>query len=77
MENNLITIHKAMQMFLDTVSLARSKKTAETYGFALRAFCTLLADNKIDVETTPASELREEAVGWFAAWLKKHSPARP
>ena len=75
METNMITIHKAIQMFLDTVSLARRKKTAETYGFALRAFSLLLADNKIDVETAPVGELREEAVGWFAAWLKKHSPA--
>ncbi len=75
MENETITVHKAMQMFLDMISLARSKKTAETYGFALRAFSALLADHKIDVETAPIAELPDDAVGWFAAWLKRHSPA--
>jgi len=75
MENELTTIHKAIQMFIETISLARSKKTAETYGFALQAFSALLADHKIDVEATPIADLSEDAVGWFAAWLKQHSPA--
>jgi integrase/recombinase XerC len=75
METTDITIHKAMQMFLETVGLARSKNTAETYRFGLQAFTNLLADNKIDVQATAASQLGEEPVGWFAAWLKTHSPA--
>jgi integrase len=70
-----MSIQQAIERFLKTVSLARSKLTAETYGFALLAFKALLADNKIDPETTPVSELKEETVGWFAEWLKGHAPA--
>jgi site-specific recombinase XerD len=70
-----ITIQQAIRQYLDGVSLARSKNTADTYGFGLRAFSALLADNKIDVETTPVAELVEDAIGWFAAWLKEHAPA--
>ncbi len=69
------TIEQAVKMFLETVSLARSKNTADTYGFAVRAFLALLADNKIDVEKTPVAELSEDAIGWFAMALKKHAPS--
>jgi site-specific recombinase XerD len=73
--DEVITLQQAMHRFIESVSLARSKNTAETYGFALRAFSALLADHQIDVETVPVSELSEDAIGWFAAWLKEHSPA--
>jgi integrase/recombinase XerC len=73
--NEIVTIKQAMQQFVESVSLARSKNTADTYGFAIRAFSALLADNKIDIETVPVDELSEDAIGWFAAWLKDHSPA--
>lgn len=69
------TIEQAVQMFIQTVNSARSKNTTDTYGFAMRAFQALLADNKIDVQTTPVSELSEDAIGWFAAWLKELAPA--
>jgi integrase/recombinase XerC len=67
------TIKDAAKMFLENVSLARSKNTADTYGFAIRAFLALLADNKIDAEKTPVVELSEDAIGWFAVALKKHA----
>jgi integrase/recombinase XerC len=70
-----ITIQQAIHEYLSAIEGARSKKTFETYGFAMRAFSALLADNKIDVENTPLEDLREDAVGWFAAWLKNHAPA--
>jgi len=75
MQNEDISIQKTIHMFIDTVSQARTKKTAETYGFALQAFSALLADHKIDVQARPIADLPDEAVGWFAAWLKQHSPA--
>lgn len=74
MDENL-TLQQAIDQFIESVSLARSQNTADTYGFGLRAFSALLADRKIDVETTPVSELSEDAIGWFAAWLKELSPA--
>ncbi len=70
-----ITIQQAVARFLSTVELARSPRTAETYRFALRAFTSLLADNKIDTETTPITALPEAAVGWFALALKTLAPA--
>ena len=73
--NESITIQQAVKMFLENVALARSKNTADTYGFAIRAFLALLADHKIDAAKTPVAELNEDAIGWFAAALKNHAPA--
>ncbi len=73
--NETITIQAAIQRYLEMVEMARSRNTYETYGCAMRAFAALLADNKIDAAATPVSELPEDAVGWFAAWLKGHAPA--
>lgn len=73
--NETITIQAAIQKYLEMVEMARSKNTFETYGYAMQAFVNLLADNKIDAAARPVTELREDAVGWFAAWLKGHAPA--
>lgn len=73
--NETVTIDQAIKMFLENVALARSKNTADTYGFAMRAFLVLLADTKIDSEKTPVAELSEDAIGWFARALKNHAPA--
>lgn len=70
-----ITIHQAIQKFSDNIVSARSKNTAATYGFAMHAFGLLLADKNINIETVPVSELTEDAIGWFAAWLKNLAPA--
>ena len=70
-----MNISPTITRYLETVEGARSKNTAETYRFALQAFANLLADNKINPEETPVSELDEAAVGWFAAWLKDYAPA--
>lgn len=69
------SIRSAMQAYLDMVALARSKQTAQTYGFGLQAFSSLLAERDIRVDIAPVSELPDDAIGWFAAWLKQHSPA--
>ncbi len=70
-----ISIHQAMHNFAENVGLARSKNTADTYGFAMHAFGLALADKEIDIGMTPVAELTEDAIGWFAAWLKNLSPA--
>ena len=75
METQTHTIRSAMQAYLDMIALARSRKTAQTYGFGLQAFSSLLADKKIDVDQAPIVDLPDDAIGWFAAWLKQHSPA--
>ncbi len=73
--SNDITIQSAIQRYLEMVEMARSRNTFETYGYAMQAFAALLADNKIEAAATAVSELPEDAVGWFAAWLKGHAPA--
>jgi integrase/recombinase XerC len=73
--NEIISIEQAVDLFLENVSLARSKNTADTYGFAMRAFLALLVDRKIDTAQTPVAELSEDAIGWFAVALKGHAPA--
>jgi integrase/recombinase XerC len=70
-----ISIRSAIALYLDTVSMARSVNTANTYHYALAAFIDLLTSHKIDIDKTPISELREESVGWFATYLKNHAPA--
>jgi integrase/recombinase XerC len=69
------TIQQAIREFLDNVSLARSKKTADTYGYAMRSFMRLLSDKQLDIDKTPIAELNETVVAWFAAALKEQSPA--
>lgn len=70
-----ITIQAAMDLYIDMIALARSKKTAETYRFGLHSFSALLADKEIDVSTASILDLPDDAMGWFAGWLKQHSPA--
>ena len=70
-----VSIQQALNRFLENVALARSKNTADTYGFAMRAFLALLADYHIDAQSTPVADLSEDAVGWFAAALKNLAPA--
>jgi site-specific recombinase XerD len=68
------TIDDAINGFLDTVRLGRSKNTYETYFFALQAFRDLLRGREIDA-AAPASTLTEDAISWFAVFLKHQSPA--
>jgi site-specific recombinase XerD len=69
-----ISIHEAVKAFLESVRLARSKNTHETYGFAMHRFRDLLASRGIDLQS-PAASLSEDAISWFAVYLKSQSPA--
>jgi len=68
------SIASAMAAYLDSVNLARSQNTARTYANALRAFGALLKNKKIDIDKIPVSELKEDAVAWFAVYLKDFAP---
>ncbi len=70
-----MSIQQTITRYIKTIEGARSKNTADTYRFALQAFCNLLADNQINPDETPIGELDEAAIGWFAAWLKDYAPA--
>src|SRR5512138_2972116 len=69
------TIDAAINEFLDVVRSARSQNTALTYGKALKEFKKVLANAKIDSETSPANVLTEDLVSKFAMHLKALSPA--
>ena len=73
MGNNL-TIHDAVQAYLESVTLSRSENTARTYQNALNAFTQALLDANLDPRKTRIGELTEDAVTWFAAYLKNYSP---
>jgi integrase/recombinase XerC len=69
-----ISIRSAIEKFLDSVRLARSKNTFDTYRYALQAFQDLLSSRKIDLNS-PAATTPEDAIAWFATYLKNQSPA--
>jgi site-specific recombinase XerD len=68
------SVRQAILDFLDTVRLARSQNTYDTYNFAMRAFQDLLSARGVDLDG-PVSALSEEGITWFAQHLRHHSPA--
>lgn len=70
-----ITIAEAIARFLDQVKLARSENTTRSYANALQAFAALLKNKKIDPDNTYLNQINEDAVAWFAAYLKDYAPA--
>ena len=71
----MATIDQSITSFLDSILLARSKNTYDTYKYALTAFRYMLADRTIDAETMPVEDLPEESIAWFAMSLKELAPA--
>ncbi len=68
------TIRSAAQSYLDTVGLARSKNTHDTYSYALQGFLGVLASHGVDPDGS-VHALSEDAISWFASSLKDLSPA--
>jgi integrase/recombinase XerC len=69
-----ITIHDAVQAYLESITLSRSENTARTYQNALNTFTQALLDAGLDPRKSGIDELTEDAVTWFASYLKKYSP---
>lgn len=69
-----ISIHDAVQGFLETVRLARSKNTHETYAFAMAAFESMLVARGLKPDDA-ITALSEDGISWFATFLKHQSPA--
>ena len=70
-----ITIALAVQKYLEIVRLAKQKNTLATYSKALKSFLTMMKENELDPEVSPASELTEDVVAEFAIYLKNYTPA--
>ena len=64
----------AVQKYIESVSLARSPNTARTYKNALNSFLAALDEKNAAPEELSVSELSEDAVIWFARYLKHYSP---
>jgi integrase/recombinase XerC len=69
------TIAQAIDSYIESVNLARSKNTARSYRNAMNSFAALLADKNYPVQETPVAQLSEDAISWFAAALKDYAPA--
>ncbi len=68
------TIQQAIDQYLQTVALARSKHTARTYKNGLNLFALTLANHGILIEQELAENLGEDAINQFIARLKDLSP---
>ena len=69
------TISEAIEAYLENVSLARSANTARTYRNAMTAFRATLADHGLPTTSSVITDLRENAISWFASDMKVFSPA--
>ncbi len=69
------TIAVTIEKYLESVRSARSEQTARTYTNALHAFQKDLQEHKLDPAVSPITSLSEQAIAWFAIYLKNYSPA--
>jgi integrase len=70
-----MTISQFGSNYLDSIRLARSENTFLAYSNGLDLFFSVLKERWIDPDITPISDLKEESVAWFAAFLKNFSTA--
>jgi site-specific recombinase XerD len=70
-----LSIVSVIDEYLEVIKLARSQNTALTYTKALKEFKKVLAQAKIDPETSPASVMTEDLISRFIMHLKAYSPA--
>ncbi len=67
-------ISEAVEDYLESVRLSRSKNTSRTYRNGLNFYLAVLRAHKIDPETALASELSENSILWLADDLKDLAP---
>lgn len=75
MANGETTIQKAIEDFIEIVSLSRSENTTRSYSNALNSFIELLSENGTDIDKTSAKILDESIIGNYINHLKGYSPA--
>jgi integrase/recombinase XerC len=69
------TLMDAVDGYLDSVQLSRSKNTARTYTNALNVFLLTLDEMEIDPEQESASSATEDWITRFADDLKSYAPS--
>jgi len=70
-----LTIAKISENYLNTVKFARSENTFRTYQNGINHFLQLLKDKKIEPETAPINEIKDDYFSMFIGTLKDLSPA--
>ncbi len=70
-----VTIAQAVDAYLDNINLSRSENTSRSYGNALKSFLSVLEEYDLLPDKTPVQDLPEDAIAWFALFLKDYSPA--
>jgi len=73
MEPEKITVEKAIDAFLQNLSLSRSANTARTYRNGMREFVIILQKHGKNAESEPVENLQEDTIAWLAAGLKKYA----
>ena len=68
------SISKAINTYLETVSLARSENTHRTYQNGLNVFKSCLEEQSIDIKRTNCGELNEKNFAFFINELKFYAP---
>jgi len=74
-ESKSLTIDEAMNRYLDTVNLARSRHTMLAYKNGIQVFRAVLTEKLLEPETTPITKLTEDLISPLAAYLKVYSAA--
>ncbi len=69
-----ITIHDAVNSYLNSVKLARSPHTASTYKNAMNFFLETLQINRIDPDNTSVKSFSEDSIILMTNSLKNHAP---
>jgi integrase/recombinase XerC len=70
-----MTIQQYSESYIDNIKLSRTENTARAYKNAISLFFLVLKERWIDPETELAITLTEDAIAWFATFLKNYSPA--
>jgi integrase/recombinase XerC len=75
MPDKPVTIASAVQEYLQIVGQSRLKNTAVTYTKAMKSFLSMLKENNLDPEVSPAVNLTEDVLADYAVYLKDYAPA--
>jgi integrase/recombinase XerC len=75
LSSNKQNIAVTCSAYLDSVAQARSQNTARSYRNAIKAFSAVLNDHGLSTDKTSITKLPEDAIIWFAAYLKDYAPA--
>ncbi len=75
MDSKTSSISQTINSFLQSVSLARSEKTARTYQSGLSVLKIVLRAHQIDPDMIAITDINEDIISWMISYLRNHSPS--